>query len=248
MVAASPTATSATSASVTEAGSRRRSSSSGTSRCSSLPGHIETARLEVGHRRLCPPPAVGDLVRFGPELLAHSGNEALIGQEGADVDALVEGPAEAVQPHVDPPQRLRLGHAHRGVRERLGEVEGVRVDPEQPSEAAPDVVLGRRRVEDQHMDPLGRHSLRPALKHQAEVERAPVPDHRGLLRDPAPIVGHRCGRAVLQALLPAGGEEPERFSCRDDHVHLGVAECGHHVAGLATGGGGEELVADQARR
>ena len=179
----SPTATSATSASVTEAGSRRGSSSSGTSRCSRSPtrrsrrpaGTTPPARARRRHS--------ATWSGSGQNLSPFRGHQALVGQEGADVDALVEGRSK--------PSRRRLIRRSVSASATPIEVFGKDSDrstasgstPSSAGEPAPDVVPGRRRVEHEHVDPLGRHGLRPPLEHQPEVERAPVPDHRGALRD-----------------------------------------------------------------
>ena len=67
----------------------------------------------------------------------------------------------------------------------------------------------------------------------------------GLLETVRAYSGQRRGAAVLQALLPARGEQPERLARGGDQVHLGGRQVGDHAGGLARRGRGEELVADQ---
>ena len=60
--------------------------------------HVDGRPAEVGDGLLAAPAALLDLVRLGPEPLPATRDEPLVGEEGAEVDALVEGLVEARQP------------------------------------------------------------------------------------------------------------------------------------------------------
>ena len=96
----------------------------------------------------------------------------------------------------------------------------------------------------QHVHPLAREGRRPPLQHTVDVERPPVPDRCGLGCLGEAVVGELRGVAVLDALLPAGGEQPEGLPAGDDEVDLGRRQVGDHPGGLLGRRGGQELVAD----
>ena len=148
---------------------------------------------------------------------------------------------------VDTAQHLGLDDAHRLVGERLGQVVRRRGEPQQPAEAVPDLVPVRAAVQRQHVDPVVGHRLGPALEDQAQVERAPVPDGGGTRGDGARVVRHRGGALVLQALLPAGGEESQRLARGDDEPRpCAGARSAIMARACSLLAAAEELVADQA--
>ena len=104
---------------------------------------------------------------------------------------------------------------------------------------------GARPVQRQHVHALGRDGLaqRRSTSRRSSVRQFQIV--RGLADLPG-VVLHRGGVAVLQALLPAGGEEAQRLARGDDDVHLGGRELLDHRRRLLGGRRGEELVADEA--
>ena len=118
--------------------------------------------------------------------------------------------------------------------------------PDDAGEPVPHVVAGRVRVEHQRRGPA--RAARPASSARAPAAGRACASSRCPSASPTPggVVGHRRGRAVLQALLPAGGEQAERLARGHDEVHLRRRQRLHHAPGLLGGRRREELVADQA--
>ena len=245
MVATRSTVTAATSASVTDDVLRRSSRTSGTSRCSRSPctSYAAACRCSTAARprRRQSSTWSGSGQKRSPPI----GTSRSSARKLPDPDAAVVGAVESLEPLVDAAQRLGLHDAHRGVGEGLRQVHARAVEADGGGELVPHVVARGAGVEHEHVHPLGGHGAGPALEDQAQVEGAPVPDVAGPLGHLAAVVGHPLGGAVLQALLPAGGEQPEGLSSGDDEVHLGRREGLDRGAGLGRAGRGEELVADQ---
>ena len=230
MVAARPTATSATSASVTDAGSRRSSSSSGTSRW-----------LESTRRRRCP------TARGRPRPAARDRGTPPPGPARARTSRPDAGPAARRPGRSGCRRPCRTPAGSRRARPLMRRSVSASATPidwfgkdwdrSQASAGIPSNPANRCHTSSRpaagsstsDVDPLLRNRLRPAFEHEPQVERPPVPDVRRPVRHPPGVVGHRRGRAVLEALLPARREQPERLARRDDDVDLGVQVSDHRA-------------------
>ncbi len=172
-----------------------------------------------------------------------------MGQHVLDDARVGTGQGESVaQAHVEPPEKLGLLGAQRGVRARGLGVEGVRVEAEQTGEALPQQAgrgPGGRNRHDVH--PVGREVRAPPLHDGGKVLDLPEPARA------FPVVadggdelpqGHR--RAVLDVLLPLRGDLAHEVPRGQHHVDLPRTRQGRDgPAGLLGRGGGEQLVRDQ---
>ena len=196
----------------------------GHSRCSRSPTTSYDRRGEQSTARCAAPPAVLDLV--GARARTARRRAAPAARRRGTCGCRRPGRRRALKPSrrlVDPAQRLGLGDPHRRVGERSGQVAAAsgrsRAMPanrchtprrwRRGGSSTSTWIRSGGTAGDQ------RSSTRP------QVEGPPVPDRRAGRRTPSGRSRPAGWCPVLEALLPAGGEQPERLAGGHDQVHLG---------------------------
>ncbi len=170
----------------------------------------------------------------------------------ADQGPVVGRVEPAVDCLVDPAQQRGLGHAQRRVGALGLQVQLEPVEPERGAEALPEQGPRPARRRHRHqVDPLGGQVVAPPVEDVGHLLHAPEPGGDAAL---APRVLHLLEEAgvadrpaVLDVLLPLGGDLADQVAHREDDMDLGavvVAQRLERAPDLGPGGGREDLVAD----
>ena len=232
---------------LTRSGLRQRASGAGRrgTQVLDVADHVDAAALDPVDPQLAL--GLGEVEAVGGQADRDrvAADQHLLGEELAD-EAVVGrvAPHRQLEAAVEPPQQLGLGDAEAAVGPLGVERRPRGVDAEGAAEAEPQLVAGRAAVvrhgDDVH--PLGGQLGAPAGQHGRQVHRAAEPRLAALDLGEEAVEGPLA--ALLDALLPGGGQLAAEVARGVDDVDLAALEVVHDPGDLVRLGRGEDLVAD----